>query len=165
MGCSPASGAEKVNAAAVAKATTITTVKANAAAATVTATATARRKAAAVAAAAVTETDFAGGPARPALPGESPTSKIPERRACPSGIFCVLVRKAGLEPARHRRQDLNLVRLPISPLPQVSGQGGPVSESGYSSGFRARFERRRPHRLRPRDGRPTRRAHGCTRPR
>lgn len=34
----------------------------------------------------------------------------------PETIVWSVVREAGLEPARQRRQDLNLVRLPISPL-------------------------------------------------
>ena len=33
------------------------------------------------------------------------------------GFWFFMVRKEGLEPTRLRRQNLNLVRLPISPLP------------------------------------------------
>ena len=33
------------------------------------------------------------------------------------GFLVFMVRKEGLEPTRLRRQNLNLVRLPISPLP------------------------------------------------
>ena len=35
-----------------------------------------------------------------------------------AGGFVCMVRKEGLEPTRLRRQNLNLVRLPISPLPR-----------------------------------------------
>lgn len=37
-----------------------------------------------------------------------------------------LVREAGLEPARQRRQDLNLVRLPISPLALPEGKSNSI---------------------------------------
>ncbi len=42
------------------------------------------------------------------------TNKNPSAMA---GVFVCMVRKEGLEPTRQRRQNLNLVRLPISPLP------------------------------------------------
>ena len=36
-------------------------------------------------------------------------------------LYDSLVRNVGLEPTRRRRQNLNLVRLPITPIPQTRG--------------------------------------------
>lgn len=41
-------------------------------------------------------------------------------------FFRIVVREAGLEPARQRRQDLNLVRLPISPLALPEGKSNSI---------------------------------------